>query len=401
MAQFQVSDRMIHVPASPTRKLAAFASEAKKRGIHVYHLNIGDPDIKTPEVMIDALKRWDINPIPYGQSQGEPAYLDALTSYYHSLGFTFLSPSDIQVTTGGSEAISIAMFGACNPGEEILVFEPFYANYNSYATIDGVKLVPVPTDIQTGFHLPTREEIEKYIVPETRAILFCSPNNPTGTVYTKEEMDMLVSLAKQHGLYLLSDEVYREYSYDGKKPISLLSYMRDIPDQAIVLDSMSKRYSVCGLRLGALITLNKDIMSGALHVAQGRLSSGYIGQVIASKISEVPAAYIEDVQKEYERRRDTLYEGLKSIPGVVVAKPEGAFYTIVGLPVDDAEKFAQWLLTDFSDGGETVMFAPGPGFYATPGKGKNEVRIAYVLNVDAIKRSVEILRKALRQYANT
>ncbi|MBI5620236.1 pyridoxal phosphate-dependent aminotransferase [Candidatus Gottesmanbacteria bacterium] len=406
------SKRLSSVPASPIRKLVPYAVAAKKAGVTVYHLNIGDPDIKTPEVMLDVLHNWKDNPIRYGQSQGEPGFLDAVLSYYHTLGFPFLNTEQLQVTSGGSEAIAMAMFAVTDPGEEILTFEPLYTNYNSYAAMNGITLTAVATDIKTGFHLPLQQEIEKKITKNTKAILYCNPNNPTGTVYTKAEVEMLVSIAKKHHLFLLSDEVYREYCYDGKKQISLFSYMQEIPDLAVVLDSMSKRYSLCGARLGVLVSLNPEIMAGVLRIAQGRLSAGFVDQAIASKLTEVPDSYLEGVQKEYAKRRDVLYEGLSKIPGVTIPKPEGAFYTIVGLPVPDAEAFCQWLLTDFRDPSassgqaETVMLAPAAGFYtsaslstgATQGKGKNEVRIAYVLNTQALTRCIEILKKALQAY---
>lgn len=395
-----VSERLRKVPSSPIRKLVPFAVAAKKQGVHVYHLNIGDPDIKTPDVMLDVLKHWTVNPIGYDQSQGNPAFLEAMKTYYHRLGFTFLETAHIQVTNGGSEAISMAMFAIANPGEEILTFEPLYTNYNSYAVVNGVTLKALGTQSDTGFHLPSRQEIETALSDKTKGILICNPNNPTGTVYTEEEIRMLVDVAKTHGLFLLSDEVYREYTYDKLVHVSLLRYMEEIPMQAIVLDSMSKRYSLCGVRLGTLVTQNADLLQGILAIAQGRLSSGLVDQAIAAKLTEVPESYMKDVHDEYTKRRDVLYAGLSSIPGVVIPKPEGAFYAIVGLPVHNAEHFAQWLLTDFRDNNETVMIAPAAGFYATPGKGTNEVRIAYVLNTTSMKRCVELLKKALEEYPN-
>ena len=380
------------------------AVAAKKAGVTVYHLNIGDPDIKTPEVMLDVLHNWKDNPIRYGQSQGEPGFLDAVLSYYHGLGFPFLKTEHMQVTSGGSEAIAMAMFAVADPGEEILTFEPLYTNYNSYAAINGITLSAVATDINTGFHLPVQNEIEKKITKKTKAILYCNPNNPTGTVYTKAEVEMLVAIAKKYKLFLLSDEVYREYCYDGKKQVSLFSYMQEIPDLGVVLDSMSKRYSLCGARLGMMVSLNREIMAGVLCIAQGRLSAGFVDQAIASKLTDVPASYLDGVQKEYAKRRDVLYEGLSKIPGVTIPKPEGAFYAIVGLPVEDAEHFCQWLLTDFRDPSassgqaETVMLAPAAGFYTTLGKGNNEVRIAYVLNTTKLTRCIELLAKALQVY---
>jgi len=394
-----VSERLTAVPASPIRKLVPYAVAAKKEGVHVYHLNIGDPDIKTPEVMIDVLKTWKRNPISYSQSQGDPIFITALKTYYHRLGFSFLDEKHIQVTTGGSEAISMAIFAVANPGDEIIVFEPFYANYNSFAAVNGVTLVPILTTIENGFHVPDRKIIEEKITKNTKAILICTPNNPTGTVYSKNEMDMLVSIAKNHGLFLLSDEVYREFCYEGRKHISLLSYMKEIADYAIVLDSLSKRYSLCGARLGCMVSLNEEIMAGVLRIAQGRLSSGCIDQTMASKLTDVPTSYTEGVRREYQMRRDVLFDELSKIEGVILPpKPEGAFYAVVGLPVPDAEDFCTFLLTDFRDNNETVMLAPAAGFYASKGRGKNEVRIAYVLDISAIKRSIEIIKKALFQY---
>lgn len=393
-----ISHRLSSVPASPIRKLVPFAEKAKKEGVKVYHFNIGDPDIHTPDVMLEVLHTWERNPVGYANSHGEAPLLEALKAYYHGLGHTFVDTKHIQVTMGGSEAISWAMFATCEVGDEIIVFEPFYTNYNSYAIVHGVTLVPILTTSANGFHLPSREDIEAKITKKTKAILFCNPSNPTGTVYTKEEVEMLVALAKKHGLFLMSDEVYREYAYDGKTTVSLLSYMKEIPQQAIVLDSLSKRYSACGIRIGALVSLNEEIMQGVLHIGQGRLSAGLVDQAMAAELSRVPDAYMKSIYEEFEKRRDVLYEGMKHIPGVIIPKPEGAFYTIVGLPVDDAEHFCQWLLTDFRENNETLMLAPAAGFYATPGRGKNEVRIAYVLNTEAIRRSIEILQKALEVY---
>ena len=348
--------------------------------------------------MIDVLKNWDKNPISYAQSQGQPEFINALKTYYHRLGFKFLTTENIQVTTGGSEAISMAMFSVCEPGDEIIVFEPFYTNYNSYAAVNGIKFLPILTRSKNGFHLPSKKVIENKITKKTKAILYCSPNNPTGTVYTRKEIKMLVDIAKKHGLFLIADEVYREFTYDNQKHTSLLSYMRQIPQQAILLDSLSKRYSLCGARLGMLISLNKEITDGVLRIAQGRLSSGFIDQEMATKLTEIPKSYFKAVHDEYEKRRDILYEGLRKIPGVFVVKPEGAFYVIVQLPVKNAEDFCQWLLTDFRLNNETVMLAPASGFYATKNLGTNEVRIAYVLNTEDLKRSINILQQALRDY---
>ena len=393
-----VSKRLLNVPASPIRKLVPLAQAAKKSGVKVYHLNIGDPDIETPQPMMNVLAGWRTNPIGYSQSQGEPVFLSSLKTYYHRLGATYIDIPNIQVTSGGSEAISMAMFAICEQGDEVVVFEPFYANYNTYAVVNGVNLVPIRTSIADAFHLPKASDIEKRITKRTKAILICTPNNPTGTVYTKKEMDMLVNIAKKHGLFFLSDEVYREYAYDGKKQVSLLSYMKNIPRQAILLDSMSKRYNLCGVRLGVLVSLNEEVMAGVLRIAQGRLSSGIIDQVIASKLTEVSDAWMQKTHKEWEKRRDVLYGGLKKIPGVTIPRPEGAFYTIVGLPVSDSEDFCRWLLTDFRHNNETFMVAPAAGFYATKGLGKNEVRIAYVLNTKDLSRCIELLEIALMRY---
>lgn len=398
MKNTKVSGRLLEVPASPIRKLVPFATEAKKKGMKVYHLNIGDPDIKTPEVMIDVLKNWSDNPIAYGQSQGQPKFLESLVSYYKKLGYSFVESKNIQVTTGGSEAISMAFFALCAPGEEVIAFEPYYANYNSYSSINGVKIVPVLTKGETGFHLPTKKEIEKKITGKTRAIIICNPSNPTGTVYTKAEMDMLISICVENNLFLISDEVYREFVYDGKKYFSILEYMKKYPDKMILLDSLSKRYSLCGARLGMIVSLNKDLMDGVLRMAQGRLSSGYVDQAMAEKLTEVKNSYFKEVHQEYQTRRDLLYKGLKSIPGVYLEKPEGAFYTIVKLPVKDSEDFCQWLLEKYNYKNETVMVAPAAGFYGTKGMGKNEVRIAYVLNCKDLEKAIEILRRALVEY---
>lgn len=398
MKTIKVSDRLSKVPASPIRKLVPYAQEAKRHGVKILHLNIGDPDIKTPKVMINVLKKWTMNPIPYGQSQGEVKFLESLVYYYNKLGFNFIDTSHIQVTTGGSEAISMAFFATCEAGDEVIVFEPFYTNYNSYAAVNNIKLVPVRTYGATGFHLPERKLIEDKIGKKTKAILICNPSNPTGTVYSKKEMDTLVDLAKKYNLFLISDEVYREFVYDGKKHFSILNYMKEIPQQAILLDSLSKRYSLCGARLGMFVSLNKEVLAGILRVAQGRLSSGYIDQKIAEKLTEVPDSYFKKVHQEYQKRRDVLYHGLKKIKGVFLEKPEGAFYTIVKLPVTDADDFCQWLLTKFRYKNTTVMLAPAAGFYGTPGLGKNEVRIAYVINTYDLKKAIEILQRALIEY---
>lgn len=396
----KISNRLTIVPASPMRRLIPFEKLAVKKGVKIYHLNIGDPDIKTPAVMIDVLKNWKTNPIAYSPSQGLPEFIESLKKYYHHLEHKFIKSENIQVTTGGSEAISMAMFAVGAWGDEIIVFEPFYANYNSYAAINGIKLVPVVTVSKNGFHLPPKAEIEKKITKKTKAILFCNPGNPTGTVYTKEELQTLVKIAQKHDLFLISDEVYREFTYDGRYHISLLDFMEKIPNQAIMLDSLSKRYSLCGARLGVFISLNSTLMAGVLRMAQSRLSSGLIDQTVATKLTKITNRYFKKIRNEYEHRRNVLYEGLKKIPGVFLPLPEGAFYAIVRLPVKNAEAFCQWLLTDFRLNNETVMLTPATGFYADAGLGTAEVRIAYVLNARDLKKSIEIIKCALQKYSS-
>lgn len=394
----KTSNRILNVPASPIRKLVPYAEEAKRQGVKIYHLNIGDPDIKTPSVMIDVLKNWSDNPIPYSQSQGDINLIKSVLFYYRKIGFNFLEKNNIQITNGGSEGISMVFFAVCEAGDEIIVFEPLYTNYNSYAAVNQIKLIPIRTYAESGFHLPKIEEIEKRITKKTKAILICNPSNPTGTVYSKEEIEMLVNLVKKYNLFLIVDEVYREFVYDGKKQTSILEYMREIPLQVILIDSLSKRYSICGARLGMIVSLNKDLMNGILRMAQGRLSCGYIDQKMAEKLTEVPEEYFNSVREEYEKRRNVLYDELTKIQGVFLKKPEGAFYAVVKLPVDDTEKFCLWLLTDFRYMNSTVMLAPAAGFYVSPGLGKDEVRIAYVINVNNLKKAIEILKKGLISY---
>lgn len=394
----KTSYRLSLVPASPIRKLVPFASYAKKQGVTVYHLNIGDPDIKTPETFIKILREWKTNPIAYGQSQGEPDFLEGLKNYYHQLGYPFVQIPHIQVTSGGSEAIGLTFFAVCETGDEVLTFEPLYTNYNAYASLQGISLIPILTQSKTGFHLPKKEEVEAKISKKTKAILICNPNNPTGTVYTREEIKMLVDIAQKHGLFLIADEVYRDFVYDRKEHVSLLAYMEKFPDQIIVLDSMSKRYSLCGARLGMLLSLNSDLMAGVLRIAQSRLSAGLIDQIMASHLMDVPSSFLTQVHKEYQNRRDVLFEGLSKIPGVTLQKPEGAFYCIAGLPVPNAEDFCKWLLTDYRLNNETIMLAPAAGFYSSLGKGINEVRIAYVLQIPHLKKAITILKNGLIDY---
>jgi len=392
-----LSEVLLSTPVSPIRKLVPFAQAAKKRGIKVYHLNIGDPDIKTPQAMMNTLKNWSQNPIRYINSQGLEELLIALVGYYQKLGFK-ISTNNLQITSGGSEAILWSLMAIASLNEEIIVFEPFYANYNGFAAMAQTRLVPVKTTIKNGFHLPSKPTIIKKITAKTRAILITNPNNPTGTVYTKKELQTLVEIAKKYNLYLISDETYREFCYDGKSAISCFGFQKQIPNQIIIIDSLSKRYSLCGARIGYILTDNKILLSGFLKFAQTRLSVGHIDQLIASKLTKVKNSYFKKNITEYQKRRDIVYNGLKRTKGVICPNPEGAFYAVVKLPVTNAEHFAKWLLTDFNDKGETIMVAPAAGFYATPNLGKNQVRIAYVINQKDLKRAIKILKRALGKY---
>lgn len=372
--------------------------EAKKRGVRVLHLNIGDPDIASPVEMLDVLRSWDRPTVGYANSQGEETFLQSLLSYYHKLGHDFLTTEHLQVTFGGSEGLLWTFLTICDVDDEVLTFEPFYTNYASLATMARARLVTAPTTLEAGFHLPDVGEIEAKITAKTKAILVCNPSNPTGTVYTKDEVEMLVGLAKKHNLFLIADEVYREFVYDGVKSISLLDYAQDMPEQIIVVDSLSKRYSMCGARLGCLVSLNTDFMSACLRYAQARLSAGLVDQLMAAALTKIPDSYFIAIATEYTTRRNVLVDGLQKIPGVTCNKPEGAFYIITELPVDDAEEFAKWLLTDFSHEGETVMVAPAAGFYEHSELGKKQVRMAYVLNTEKLKKAIDLLQIALEQY---
>jgi len=392
----EFSEKLKAIPSSPIRKLVPFADRAELEGVKIYHLNIGDPDIETPNIILSSLHKFEHKIIKYSNSKGEKIFIDSLVSYYKNLGFTDINCENIQVTIGGSEALLWTFLAICNPKDEIIVFEPFYANYNGYGVMADVSLVPILTKITDGFHLPKASEIEKRINKKTKAILICNPNNPTGTLYTKKELEMLIGICKKYNLFLLSDEVYREFVYDGKKQTSVLEF--NYPDGVIVLDSLSKRYSLCGARLGCMVSRNKDLVSLILKFAQVRLSAGFIEQIIAAKINEIPKSYIIKVQKEYEARRNLVIDCLNNIKGVICKKPEGAFYIIARLPVSDSEKFAKWLLTDFRDKNETLMVAPASGFYASSGMGKQEIRIAYVINKKDLKRAMELLELAIKQF---
>jgi aspartate aminotransferase len=392
-----LSKRAIAMPASPIRKLMPLADEAKKRGTRVYHLNIGQPDIETPEVMRRRLRELTDTVYAYTPSGGTPEYLATLQQYYRGIGIE-LSLGEIIATTGGSEAILFAMMACGNEGDDALVVEPFYTNYSAFATMAGLRLVPLTSRGENGFHLPPRAEWEKALTPRTRMVLLCNPSNPTGTVYTPEELAMVAGFCKDRGLFLISDEVYREFVYDGRTSKSALT-IPGMNEHVIVVDSLSKRYSACGVRLGCLVTRNADVHQAAMKMAQGRLSAPGLAQIVAAGARDLGPEYAKGVVVEYQKRRDILFEGLSAIPGVFLRKPEGAFYFVARLPVKDSEDFAAWLLTDYQKDGATVMVAPAPGFYATPGLGADEVRIAYVLKAADLKASVAILADALQVYA--
>jgi aspartate aminotransferase len=391
-----VSRRALAMPASPIRKLAPLAEAAKARGTRVLHLNIGQPDIETPSCILDRLKQLDSRVLEYSPSTGTPEFIRSLRSYYERRVGIALDTNQILATTGGSEAILFALMAVANEGDDVLVIEPFYANYRAFATMAGVNLVPVVSRGRDGFHLPPLHVLESSITPRTRALMLCNPSNPTGTVYSREELDRIATLCREHGLFLISDEVYREFVYDGREAISALD-LPGMDELVIVVDSLSKRYSACGIRLGALVTRNAEVYDACLRMAQGRLSPPGVAQFIAIGAESLGDEYMKPIVAEYRARRDVLYRGLTSIPGVELWEPEGAFYCMPKLPVANAEHFASWLLSDFSHEGETVMVAPAAGFYASP-LGKSEVRIAYVLKQEALARAVEVLRVALERY---
>ena len=384
------------MPASPIRRLAPLGVQAQKAGKIVHGLNIGQPDIPTPPVILERLRSYDAAYVPYGPSQGLPEFVEALRRYYGTLGIA-LEPGEIFVTTGGSEAILFTLGALGDPGDQILVFEPFYTNYNGYAAMLGIELVAVTTRTEDGYHLPPREAIEARIGPRTRAILICSPNNPTGTVYRDAEIDLLASICKERGLYLIADEVYREFVYDGAKHRSVMT-LRSLEQQVVMVDSVSKRYSLCGARVGNIVSRNRGFMDAVLRFGQARLCPPTLEQYACSALTEVPPDYLREVIAECERRRDLVVETLARVPGVVVRKPEGAFYVCARLPLEDANDFAEFLLRDFALEGETVMIAPADGFYATLGLGKDEVRIAYVLEERKLRRAMEILAAAIAAY---
>jgi aspartate aminotransferase len=384
------------MPASPIRKLAPLADAAKRRGVKVYHLNIGQPDIETPACMRERLHQIEEKVLEYTPSTGTPEFLRSLQRYYERRLGLSLSTGEILATTGGSEAILFALMACADEGDDVIVIEPFYANYRAFATMAGLNIVPVTSRGREGFHLPPLHIWERALTPRSRAVIICNPSNPTGSVYSAAEMEMVAAFCREHGLYLISDEVYREFVYDGRKALSALE-LKGADDFVIVVDSLSKRYSACGIRLGALVTRNAEIYDACLRMAQGRLSPPGLAQFIAIGAEALGEEYTRGIVEEYQHRRDVLYESLMTIDGVSLQKPEGAFYCMPRLPIDDSDRFAAWLLSDFQYEGATVMLAPAGGFYASP-LGASEVRIAYVLKEEALRASVEVLREALRQY---
>lgn len=391
-----ISRKGYNMPASPIRKLTPFADQAKKEGKKIYHLNIGQPDIETPEVMLNALKNIDFKVWAYTASEGTESYRNKLTTYYNKLNYN-IEPTDILVTNGGSEAILIAMQACLNPGEEVIIPEPFYANYNGFACSADIVVKPIMSYIDSGFALPSIAEFEKVITEKTKAIAICNPNNPTGYLYSKEELEALRELCLKYDLYLFSDEAYREFCYDGREFISPM-HMEGLEQHVVVFDTVSKRYSACGARIGCMITKNKELYQVALKFAQARLSPSLEGQIAAEAAVDTPDSYFEAVSKEYTARRDTLVNGLNKIEGAFSPNPGGAFYVVAKLPIDNADRFCQWMLEEFSYENETVMMAPATGFYSTPGAGNNEVRLAYVLKQADLQKALICLEKGLQVY---
>jgi aspartate aminotransferase len=392
----QISDRGNLMPSSPIRKLVPFADAAKKRGTTVYHLNIGQPDIETPKAILDAVRHSDFKILDYSHSAGFESYRKKLCEYYARFDIN-VTPNEIIVTTGGSEAILFAIMSCLDTDEEVIIPEPFYANYSGYVIAAGAKVVPVTSDIETGFALPPIQDFEKLITDKTRAILICNPSNPTGYLYSPVEMEVLKELCIKYDLFLFSDEAYREFTYNDSKPFSALNLV-GIDDKVVVIDTISKRYSACGGRIGAFVTKNKDLYNTAMKFAQARLSPPSFAQIAGEAAVDLPLDYFEEVKAEYKLRRDTLVARLNAMPNVYCPNPGGAFYAMAKLPIDDSDKFCQWLLEHFSHEGATLMMAPATGFYASPGKGKQEVRLAYVLNVDAINKAMDCLEAALKVY---
>lgn len=393
----QISKRASSAQASPLRKLIPYANEAKEWGTKVYHLNIGQPDIETPSVIREAIENFDEKSVAYAPSDGIAECKSAWEKYYQDSNID-LKAEDIIVTSGGSEAIAFAMATVCDPYDEIITFEPFYTNYNGFSSVVGCKVVPVKTNVEDGFRIPSKEKIESKITDKTKAIIVCNPNNPTGTVYTKEELEVIADIAKEHNLFILSDETYREFNLDGDSRVTSMLDIKGVEDRVIIQDSISKRFSSCGIRIGCLASKNKDVIASALKFGQARLSVATIEQMAAIPALENSKELVPPVVEEYRKRRDTVYEYLQKIDGVTCLKPEGAFYAFPRLPIKDSEDFAKWILEKYENNGETVMIAPAPGFYATPGLGLDEIRIAYVLNTDDLAHAMELLKDALEKY---
>lgn len=392
----KISNRGNNMPASPIRKLVPYAEQAKKRGVKVYHLNIGQPDIKTPEVAINAIRNIDLKVLEYSHSAGNESYRKKLAAYYTKQGIA-ITPEELMITVGGSEAIQFALYSCMDAGDEVIIPEPFYANYNGFATAGDIVVKPITTKIENGFALPAVEEFEKLITPKTKAIIICNPNNPTGYLYTKEELMQLREIVLKHDLYLFADEVYREFCYDGKTHTSILN-LEGLEQNAVVVDSISKRFSACGARIGCLITRNKDLINAAMKFAQARLSPPSLGQIAGEAALDTDESYFKEVYNEYISRRNNIVSKLNQIPGVLCPTPGGAFYAMIQLPVKDSDHFCQWLLEGFEHDKKTVMLAPGSGFYNSPGLGKNEARVAYVLKNEDIDEAVNCLKLALEAY---
>ena len=392
----KISLKGLSMPESPIRKLVPFAEKAKKNGKQVFHLNIGQPDIQTPQVALDAISNFSKKIVEYSHSAGFESYRIGLSKYYQNIGIE-VDHNDLMVTTGGSEALLFALSSCLDQGDEIIIPEPFYANYNGFSKSSGVIVKPITTKIENGFALPDIKEFEKLITSKTKAILICNPGNPTGYLYSKEELEILRDIVLKHDLFLFADEVYREFAYDGHVHYSVLS-LEGLNDHAVVIDSTSKRYSMCGIRIGCIVSKNKEVISTALKFAQARLSPPTFGQVAAEAALQTPKSYFDKVSSEYLSRRDLLVDSLNKIDGVICPKPKGAFYAIAQLPVDNADKFAQWLLEDFDFNGATLMVAPAEGFYSTPGEGLKQVRIAYVLNKESLIMAIKCLEVALKIY---
>lgn len=392
----KISEKGLSMPSSPIRKLVPYAEKAKALGRTVYHLNIGQPDIQSPQSALNAIKNFNHEVIEYSHSAGILSYRESLARYYSANGI-MVEPNNILITTGGSEALTFGFMSTCNPGDEVIIPEPFYANYNGFAVSAGINIVPVTANIDNGFALPSIKEIEAKITDKTKAIVICNPGNPTGYLYSKEELESLREIIIKFDLFLFADEVYREFCYDGAKPFSVMN-LKGLEKNVIMIDSVSKRYSMCGARIGALVTRNEELMDTALKFGQARLSPPTIAQVASEAALETPKSYFDDVVNEYVTRRNILVDGLNSIEGVYCPLPSGAFYCVAKFPIYDSDRFCQWLLEDFSFKNQTVMMAPASGFYSTKGLGKNEARLAYVLNKESLKNAVECLREALQIY---